>query len=115
MAAPEWGLPGEVEVVQDALHGSFEELFHRVDAEQFVLLLRGNALVSELFRKPRLERAIGVVYHPHTERQSHYFNAQLNQQFDAVVHIDSTSAVTPLEFKQEAFLEEPPETFPSGM
>lgn len=115
MAAPEWGLPGEVEVVQDALQGSFEDLFHRVDAEQFVLLLRGNALVSELFRKPRLERSIGVVYHPHTERQSHYFHAQLNQQFDAVVHIDSTSAVTPLEFKHEAFLEEPPETFPSGM
>jgi erythromycin esterase-like protein len=62
----------------------------------------------------RLERAIGVVYKPETERASHYFRAKLGQQFDAVIHVDTTSALTPLErsSREDADL---PETYPSGV
>jgi erythromycin esterase-like protein len=66
-------------------------------------------------RTPRLERAIGVVYLPETERQSHYFYACLPDQFDAVLHIDRTRAVEPLERTAEWERGEVPETFPTGV
>jgi hypothetical protein len=52
-------------------------------------------------RVPRLERAIGVIYRPETERQSHYFHANLPDQFDAVLHFDETRAIKPLESTAE--------------
>ncbi len=61
---------------------------------------------------PRLERAIGVIYRPETERQSHYFRARLPNQFDAVLHFDETRAVKPLEITEEWEAGELPETFP---
>jgi erythromycin esterase-like protein len=65
-------------------------------------------------RDPRLERAIGVIYRPESERVSHYFRARLPDQFDAVLHIDETSALEPLErwAHDEVDL---PETYPSGI
>ena len=63
-------------------------------------------------RTPRLERAIGVIYRPETERMSHYFNARLGEQFDAVIHFDETRAVEPLERTAEWEAGEVPETFP---
>jgi erythromycin esterase-like protein len=63
-------------------------------------------------REPRLERAIGVIYRPETERQSHYFRAHLPDQFDAVLHFDETRAVKPLEVTTEWEAGEVPETFP---
>ena len=65
--------------------------------------------------EPRLERAIGVIYRPETERQSHYFFAHLAGQFDAVVHIDETRAVEPLERTVEWQRAEPPETYPTAL
>jgi erythromycin esterase-like protein len=70
-------------------------VFHAVGHSAFLLPLRGGAAAGAL-EEPRLERAIGVVYVPGTERQSHYFRARLPQQFDAVVHWDRTQAVQPL-------------------
>ena len=69
----------------------------------------------EALRPPRLERAIGVIYRPATERQSHWFTAHLPQQFDAVVHIDETSAVEPIERTARWDEGEPPETYPTGL
>jgi erythromycin esterase-like protein len=63
-------------------------------------------------RNPQLERAIGVIYRPETERQSHYFRARLPDQFDAVLHFDETRAVKPLESRAEWETGELPETFP---
>jgi erythromycin esterase-like protein len=60
----------------------------------------------------RLERAIGVIYRPETERLSHYFDARLAEQFDAVIHIDETSALEPLERTSEWEVGELPETYP---
>jgi erythromycin esterase-like protein len=86
---------------------------------QFLLLMgeaqqRGGAL-SELFHEPRLERAIGVIYRPETERLSHYFRATLAEQFDAVIHVDQTRAVEPLEPYALPARREVEETYPTGV
>lgn len=64
---------------------------------------------------PAAKRAIGVIYRPETERQSHYFRANLCQQFDAVAHFDATTAVVPLEFAAAQGSGDTPETLPSGI
>jgi erythromycin esterase-like protein len=66
-------------------------------------------------REPRLERAIGVIYRPDTERQSHYFHARLSDQFDAIIHVDESSAVRPLDAEAQVAADELPETFPSAL
>jgi erythromycin esterase-like protein len=113
-AARNWEDPAERRHVRPSLHGSFERLFHDTGIEQFLLLLREPALRNALVAE-RLERAIGVIYAPETERYSHYFRARLPEQFDAVLHIDRTSALHPLERwarEEEADL---PETYPTGI
>jgi erythromycin esterase-like protein len=114
-AASEWDGPAERKRVRPALQESYEALFHDVDMPGFILPFRDAAPASVAVRDPRLERAIGVIYLPRTERQSHYFEARLADQFDAVIHFDETHALEPLE--REALWEtgEPPETFPTGI
>jgi erythromycin esterase-like protein len=75
-------------------------------------LWREGDNVAAGLRSSRLERAIGVIYRPDTERQSHYFGARLSDQFDAVLHFDETRAVKPLETTAEWEAGEVPETFP---
>ena len=113
-AASNWHAPAERKRVRPALAGSYEALFHDVGLPRFYLPLGEDTAVAEL-RKPRLERAIGVIYLPETERASHYFYACLPDQFDAVLHIDRTRAVEPLERTVEWERGEVPETFPSGV
>ena len=72
-------------------------------------------LVAEMLRNERLERAIGVIYQPQTERQSHYFHASLSGQFDAVVHFNHTRAVQPLERLPLWEAGEPAETWPTAL
>jgi erythromycin esterase-like protein len=74
-----------------------------------------DAESSEMLKGPQLERAIGVIYRPETERVSHWFDARLADQFDVVIHIDETSAVVPLERNSIWDEGEPPETYPSGI
>ncbi len=115
-ASDDWGEPGRRKRVRPALAGSYEALFHDAGLPRFMLNLRAEGRARELLRLPRLERAIGVIYRPETERLSHYFHAQLAEQFDAVVHLDETSAVEPLEPGAHwGPGDEPPETFPSGV
>ena len=104
-AASDWGLPAERKHVRPALPGSWERLFHQQEAPSF--LLEPTALEGR-----RLERAIGVVYRPETERFSHYFGATLAEQFDAVIHVDETRGVEPLERTSEWEEGELPETYP---
>jgi erythromycin esterase-like protein len=94
------------------LPGSCEALFHSALAARFLLTWRADGAVGDALRDPRLERAIGVIYRPETERMSHYFQARLPQQFDAVLHFDETRAVEPLEYTSEWEAGEVPETFP---
>jgi hypothetical protein len=70
--------------------------------------------VAAALRESRLERAIGVIYLPKTERLSHYFKARLPEQFDAVIHFDETRAVEPLDLTPGWVTGEPPETYPFG-
>jgi erythromycin esterase-like protein len=114
-AASDWDAPAERKRVRPALAGSYEALFHRAELGNFYLALDGP--VSSALAGSRLERAIGVVYRPETERQSHYLEAQLPRQFDGVFHYDRTRAVEPLErtpiwVRGEA---EVPETYPSAL
>jgi len=114
-AASDWDGPAERKRVRPALPESFEALFHTVGIPAFLLPLRGNARLLEALEKPRLERAIGVIYRPESERTSHYFEAQLTHQFDAVIHVDETRAVEPLDATAGDLTGEPPESFPSGL
>jgi erythromycin esterase-like protein len=114
-AASSWGGPAERKLVRPALPESYESLFHDVGARRFMLNLREPGAAKRGLRQPMLERAIGVIYLPETERVSHYFHARLTDQFDAVFHFDETRAVEPLERTSEWDAGEVPETFPSGM
>ena len=96
IASREWEGPGERKQVLPALAESYSGLFHSLGLGNFLLPLDEQPTPA-LLREPRLERAIGVMYLPETERQSHYFEARLSQQFDAVIHIDESSAVEPLQ------------------
>ncbi|MBS1883175.1 MAG: erythromycin esterase family protein [Actinobacteria bacterium] len=113
-AASAWDAPAERKVVRPALPESYEALLHALDEPRFLLDLTSPAAADELLQ-PRLERAIGVIYRPETERQSHYFAARLAAQFDAVIHIDETRAVEPLERTAGWELGEVPETYPSAL
>src|SRR5947209_2048406 len=113
-AASDWGAPVERKAVQPGLEGSYEELFHSVGVPRFGLIL-DDSVVREACRGPRLERAIGVIYRPETERQSHYFRSELPDQFDIVIHIDRTRAVEPLERSAAWDQGEVPETYPTGL
>jgi erythromycin esterase-like protein len=113
-AASDWDAPAERKRVRPALPGSYERLFHEAGTPRFLLVLRGNGAPAGLDEQ-RLERAIGVVYRPGTERQSHYFDTRLPAQFDAVLHYDETRAVEPLERSAGWTRGEAPETWPSGL
>ena len=112
-AARDWDRPAEQRRVRPSLEGSYERLFHDAGVDRFFLRLREEP-IRELLTPARLERAIGVIYVPETERASHYFRARLARQFDAIIHIDDTRALTPLErwSRQE---EDVPETYPTGV
>ena len=114
-ASSDWGGSAERKRVRPALQGSFEALFHEVGLSRFLLMFREESEWKAALRKPLLERAIGVIYRPETERLSHYFHARLSDQFDAVIHFDETRAVEPLERTSTWEAGEAPETFPSGV
>jgi erythromycin esterase-like protein len=114
-AAYDWGEPAERKRVRPGLPGSYERLFHDVGVRRFLLLSRELGELTGSLREPRLERAIGVIYRPDTERQSHYFHCRLPDQFDAVMHLDVTRAVEPLERNNLWVAGEAPETYPTGM
>jgi erythromycin esterase-like protein len=112
-ASHEWDEPAALRTVRPSLPASYERLFHDTGLPAFLLPLR-NPDVAAALSAPRLERAIGVIYRPETERASHYFEARLPAQFDLIVHVDRTHAVEPLERwgRHEIDL---PETYPTGI
>jgi erythromycin esterase-like protein/predicted phosphoribosyltransferase len=114
-AAGDWGGQAERMQVRPGLQGSFEHLLHEVGQERFLVDLRESSPASDVLRVARLERAIGVIYRPDTERQSHYFRARLGDQFDAVIHFDRTAAVEPLERSAGWEPADLPETYPHAV
>src|SRR5438874_5480888 len=114
-AASDWGGSAERKHVRTALGTSYEALFHRTGVPKFLLLLGELGEATAALHESRLERAIGVVYRPETERASHYFRVRLPDQFDAVIHLDETRALEPLERSAVWERGELPETYPSGL
>jgi protein-L-isoaspartate(D-aspartate) O-methyltransferase len=113
-AASNWDEPMEIKTVRPALPNSYERLCHETGRHQFLLPLRrpvATDVVAQLMQ-PRLERAIGVIYRPETELESHYFQATLPRQFDEYIWFDETKAVSPLKTEEiEGF----PDTYPFGL
>ncbi|HET9625643.1 MAG TPA: erythromycin esterase family protein [Kofleriaceae bacterium] len=114
-AASDWGASAERKQVRPALPGSFEALFHEVGVPSFLLLLGQLGEATAALHEPRLERAIGVLYLPESERYSHYFDVRLADQLDAVIHVDETRALEPLERSSQWDRGELPETYPTGL
>ncbi|MDI3315224.1 MAG: erythromycin esterase family protein [Mycobacterium sp.] len=114
-AASEWGGIAERKTVRPALNGSVEELFHEVGERSFLVSPMISPDAAEPLGAVRLGRAIGVIYLPATERQSHYFHTRPADQFDALIHIDHTRALEPLEVSSQWIAGETPETYPTGL
>jgi len=92
---------------------SYERLFHMTNAPGLLLPLRtASKALREKLMKPRLERAIGVIYRPDSELASHYFEAVLPEQFDEYIWVDRTTAVKPFDVTE---LEGVPDTYPFGV
>jgi erythromycin esterase-like protein len=114
-AASDWDEPPRRMRVRDGLRGSWEDLFHQAGVDRFLLSLRGgDARLRSVAALERLQRAIGVIYRPDTERRSHYFHTRLAEQFDALIHLDETTALEPLDPGEAWHAGEAPETYPSG-
>src|SRR6516164_3347250 len=109
-AASNWDGPMEIKTVLPAIPDSYEHVCHETGKPSFLLNLRRSNEMG--LRKPRFERAIGVIYRPETELASHYFQAVLPEQFDEYVWFDETRAITPFETKT---LEDLPDTYPFGL
>jgi protein-L-isoaspartate(D-aspartate) O-methyltransferase len=115
-AASNWDEPMQTMRVRPAHVDSYERVFHDCRVPAFLLHLRDpkKSAVRDELSNPRLERAIGVIYRPDTELQSHYFHASLPHQFDELVWFDETQAVTPLVVERHAS-HDLPDTYPFGV
>jgi erythromycin esterase len=115
IAAEEWGAPMERMRVPDARAGSWEDVCHRENADDKLMIFDGEADggVPGL-EPPRDHRAIGVVYDPRNERWGNYVPSVLPRRYDAFIYIDQTQAVDPLHMPVRVG-DEVPETFPTGM
>jgi protein-L-isoaspartate(D-aspartate) O-methyltransferase len=116
-AASNWGEPMQVMEVRPSHSRSYEHVAHESGVEHFILHLRkpSDPAVRQRLGDPRLERAIGVIYRPETELQSHYFHASLPRQFDEWIWFDRTEAVTQIGEEHRPELAGLPETFPFGL
>ena len=114
-AASSWGGETERKQVRRGMEGSFERVFHESEAGDFLLRFDRHPELAAQLNRGMLERAIGVIYLPETERYSHYFFADIADQFDVVIHYDESSAVLPLDATPEWHAGEAPETYPSGL
>ncbi len=113
-AASDWNGPMEIKTIRPSIPESYERLCHATGLARFTLGLRNEGYLrgSTALGKERLERAIGVIYRPETERESHYFRANLPLQFDEYVWFDNTHAVTALDTEAVKDL---PDTYPFGV
>lgn len=100
-AATDWDAPALHRKIVPGFTESYEALFHQIPYKNFILNLAGNETLDHYLKIPRLQRAIGVIYRPETERLSHYYFTHLPYQFDSMIHYDTTSAVCPLVINKE--------------
>jgi len=132
IASDDWDEPPRHRKINPSLPNSIENVFHRASLDSkvpnYLLLFKRKNETSQTMEEvnpdlnlalaePRLQRAIGVVYRPDTERWSHYFESKISKQFDAVVHVDTTKALKPFDakFHPEREDETMPLTYPEGV
>ena len=115
-AASNWGGKMHFKEVRPSLDDSYERLMHQSKVNKFMLPLRDKSkpLIKKL-KETHLERAIGVIYRPKTELQSHYFQASLPYQFDEYIWFDETEAINPMQISTIEGEDEMPETYPFGV
>ncbi len=114
-AAPDWDEPVQTYTVRDAIADSLEDRLHATGIDRFTLVMdRMSEDGRRLLDQPRLQRMIGVIYRPQTERASHCLTCRAASQYDAIVHLDRTSAVVPLD-PAEPVHDAPRDTYPSGL
>ncbi|WP_223825063.1 erythromycin esterase family protein [Pseudomonas profundi] len=113
-AASDWDAPAERKSIRPPLAGSYELLFQEASPTDFLLDLRESNALTDALSESRLHRAIGVIYRPETERQSHYFFSRLPEQYDFVLHFDETHALQALAKEPLTAHAEPDDTYPSG-
>jgi len=113
-AADDWDRPMRIKVINPSRPDSYERMMHESGKDRFLLDLREgrNREAREALMEERLERYIGVIYRPDTERWSHYSEATLPKQYDAFVWFDRTKAVTPLPGPEKHGVDE---TWPFGL
>jgi erythromycin esterase-like protein len=111
-AADDWDAPMKIKTVLPSRPDSYERVFRNTGLVRSLTDLRENRDIRAILSEVRLERAIGVIYRPETELQSHYFEAVLPEQFDAYVWFEETSAVSPLPSERPHGV---PETYPFGI
>jgi erythromycin esterase-like protein len=97
VAVSGWGEPAEIKPLLPAMVGSAEELLHRIDLPRFFLPLPAGSIASDVMSEPLPERALGLVYHPEQERWAHYLPSTLAGRYDAVLHVDDSQPLEPLE------------------
>ena len=111
IAGDEWGAPMEELEVPAAKPGSIEDILHKESAsDRYILFSEG--ISEKMYETEIHHRAIGVVYHPETERMSNYVPSVLSKRYDALVFLDETSALHPLHMHPHN--EKVPETYPFG-
>lgn len=113
-AADDWDAPAKRKRVRSGLPGSHEDLFHGVGVPNFWLDLRAQNAATRGLREERLQRFIGVIYRPQTERRSHHYQARLSEQYDALLYFDHTRALVPLDRTSGWEAGELPDTYPTG-
>ncbi len=113
-AASEWDAPMEIKTIRPPRADSYEAMCRDTDLERFLLDFRGDRKekLRELLARQRLQRYIGVIYRPESERASHYSYSNLSDQYDAFVWFNKTSAVTPLTTLSNDLEDE---TYPFGL
>ncbi len=114
-AASEWDSSPEQKIIQTPLQDSYEEIFHQIKYERFLMDLRQDNMAVNLLMEERPHRAIGVIYRPKSERESHYYQSILPKQFDFMIHFDTTTAIEPIYTTARKNRGEMEETYPSGM
>ena len=110
IAGNSWGATMRRMNIPEALSGSWEDIFHRADARNRLLLLDRVKSIDAFLRR-RGHRAIGVVYHPYAE-QGNYVSTALPERYDAFLFFDETEALHPLHIEAG---EKQPETYPWGL
>eukprot|EP01117_Protostelium_nocturnum_P008899 TRINITY_DN3190_c0_g1_i3.p1 TRINITY_DN3190_c0_g1~~TRINITY_DN3190_c0_g1_i3.p1 ORF type:complete len:446 (+),score=146.58 TRINITY_DN3190_c0_g1_i3:77-1414(+) len=121
-ASSDWDGPQKKIKLNPSLPDSYERILHDSGLENYYLIFKSNDLQVETskelnneFCKERLERYVGVIYKPDTELRSHYSDSKLSNQFDAVIHLDQTTALKPLDKSTAIVMDGEEETWPTGL